>query len=154
MKGLTVPSDAARCVTLMKAGFIILVIAVTIATAHAEEKKALPPVPPEKEAVENRMELILEFDYMVAEFLDRLLRQEMPDVAMVEWCEKTEVRAMGYPKIQQAFGELYIAFRSYIKGDAKRTRIAFQQAHWLIANERYFLTHADSPRAASPKAKP
>ncbi|MBN2467244.1 MAG: hypothetical protein JXD19_03750 [Deltaproteobacteria bacterium] len=89
--------------------------------------------------IESRMELIVEFDSLVAEFLDKLFRAETPDVAILEWCEKSEMRAAAYPAIRQAFGCLYVSIKSRIKGDVNRGRIAFQQAIRLMTRERYDL---------------
>jgi hypothetical protein len=87
--------------------------------------------------LEYRLDLIIEFDSIVAEYLDRLLNHEMPGMAMLEWCEKAEGRAMGYPRAQQAFGEFYLSIKSCLKGDARRARIAFQRALRLMGSERY-----------------
>jgi len=87
--------------------------------------------------LESRMDLIIEFDCLMGDFLDKLFSAKNPDVAMLEWCEKSEMRAIGYPQIQKAFGYLYISIKSRIKGDVNRGRITFQQAIRLMAGERY-----------------
>ena len=95
----------------MKKLLVLMLITFNIAPVFANATEET------NENVENRMDLIIEFDCLVGEFLDKLFSAENPDVAMLEWCEKSEMRAMGYPQIKKAFGYLYISIKSRVKGD-------------------------------------
>ena len=115
---------------------IFLILSAT--SVHSQPVHSKPPLPSSAaDQVESRMELILEFNTISGEYLDRLFISEKPDLAMLEWCEKAELRAMGHSRIQQSFGELYLSMKSCIRGDARKARVAFQQALWLMASERY-----------------
>ena len=117
------------------AGIILLF---STASVHSQTVQPKPPQPsPASQKLESRMELILEFNTIVSEFLDSLFMNEKPDLALLEWCEKAELRSAGHAKIQQSYGELYLSMKSCIKGDTRKARVAFQQALWLMGNERY-----------------
>lgn len=117
------------------AGILLFISTVPV---HSKTVSPTPPKSlPNAAKLENRMELVLEFNTIVAEVLDSLFSNEKPDLAILEWCEKGEMRSAGHPRIQQAYGELYISIKSCIRGEAKKARIAFQQAVWLMASEQY-----------------
>ena len=131
------------------ANMILTMVLLSGIPAPAAEKKQ-----DDSEALENRMELILEFDAIVAQYFDLLFAQKVPDVALMEWCEKTELRAVGYPKVQQAFGELYDSIKSCIKGETVSARMSLQQALWLMASERYAAIQSVKQKAPPKPALP
>lgn len=145
-----------RTLRRIKVWIIIAVVALSAVDGWPESQKpgadaARKPVP---ESLESRMELILEFDALVAQYLDLLFDQKMPDVAMVEWCEKAEMRAIGYPRIQQAFGNLYTSIKSFIKGEARKSRLTLQQALWIMASERFEVIQSASRHNAPNLSRP
>ena len=124
---------------MMKLWFFIGVL-LFLGVASVQSQTMQPMAPQHRPAAENlesRMDLILEFNSIVGEYLDNLFTNQKPDLAMLEWCEKAELRALGYSKIQQSYGELYISIKSCIRGDERKARIALQKAVWLMAGERY-----------------